>query len=189
MDEQNNDYGHFGQPTGAGFPPTGQQPQPKKKMGTGKKVALGIGALVIAGGIGSAIGAGASGSDSDEPATVAVEPGESSKTGTDLRSDTRTTTRSPSTAMKIPEPKKRDPLTSDGRYKVGTDIEPGVYEYTPRKSDMPGYFERCADIACEIGTPGFIQNDLVFGPGYLEILPTDAYIELSRLDLTPAGGA
>ncbi|MBF6277007.1 hypothetical protein [Nocardia nova] len=83
------------------------------------------------------------------------------------------------------EPTQRpDPLSTNGRWRVPEDIRPGDYTVTP--TDGTGYWKLCRSIRCEIGTDGFIENDLVDGPNFVTI-PTDArYIQIRDLVLAPA---
>lgn len=80
-----------------------------------------------------------------------------------------------------------DPLNSDGTFRVGKDIEPGTYSVSITSRSGVGYWARCASIACEItfdGTEtGMLGNELLTGPGYLEILPSDAYVQLRGVSL------
>jgi hypothetical protein len=53
-----------------------------------------------------------------------------------------------------------------------------------------GYWARCADLSCEIDmdgsdATGMISNEIVNGPGFLVVAPTDAMVELNGLALTP----
>lgn len=94
----------------------------------------------------------------------------------------------PTTEMQIAAPRKVDPYSTNGRWKVGYgdgQIAPGDYQAAP--TDSMGYWETCRNITCEIGTDGFIENDLIEGPDYMNI-PADAqYVKLSDITLTPAG--
>lgn len=82
---------------------------------------------------------------------------------------------------------KDDGTITDGRYKVGTDVQPGEYRavVTSTFGDM-GYFERCSDANCQVGE-GLLGNEVVQGSGYVEILPTDAFVKVQGLSLIPAG--
>lgn len=80
-----------------------------------------------------------------------------------------------------------DPLNSDGTFRVGSDIAPGTYSVSITSRSGVGYWARCASVACEItfdgSDTGMIDNDLLTGPGYLEILPSDAYVQLRGVSL------
>ena len=76
------------------------------------------------------------------------------------------------------------PLTTDGTYKVGAQIQPGDYSYA--LSSSTGYWATCSDITCD-PFGGMIDNDFVTaGTGYLTISPSALYVQLRGLDLTPA---
>jgi hypothetical protein len=78
--------------------------------------------------------------------------------------------------------------SKNGTYKVGSQIQPGDYSYTV-VGRAGGYWKTCNDIACEIGTPGFIDNDFIpekGSTGFLTIPVTAGFVELSGLLLTPA---
>lgn len=86
----------------------------------------------------------------------------------------------------VPDSGPADPLTTNGIYKVGAEIQPGTYSFTIRGDR--GYFARCSDPNCDAGE-GMIANDVFWeGTGYLEVLATDAYVDLKGLTLTPSGG-
>lgn len=98
-------------------------------------------------------------------------------------------------AAPAPAPKKaatRDPLTHDGTYLVGSEIQPGEYRVEVAKGAFgdTGFWSRCADKSCSLtgsgGTLGaVIENGIVNGPGFLTIEPTDTAVKLQSLVLTP----
>ena len=144
--------GPYGQPQ-YGQPTYPPPPPPKKGLGVWAWIAIVIVGLIAVGGISELL---TKESDSSPPVTNAAP-----------------------TQIEAPAPTPVDPLTSDGVYKVGVDIAPGVYRYVVRDS---GYFARCGNANCD----DIIDNDLMSdGTGYIEIEPTDAYVEIKGLNLTP----
>lgn len=81
-----------------------------------------------------------------------------------------------------------DPLTTDGTWLVPGDIAPGNYRVQV-VSNFGGYSEVCGDLACEIGTRGFLGNELYNGPGVLVIPPDAVAVKIARITLTPMGVA
>ncbi|WP_067891333.1 hypothetical protein [Nocardia vaccinii] len=82
-----------------------------------------------------------------------------------------------------------NPLTTDGRWLIGTgadQIAAGTYRATPHGYNGTGYYEVCADLACEIGTPGFIKNDFLTGPDFIVIPPNAVAVKVQDLTLTRA---
>jgi hypothetical protein len=79
-----------------------------------------------------------------------------------------------------------DPYTSDGTWMVPSEITPGTYRVALTTGAM-GYSKICADYTCEIGTSGFIANELYRGPGILVIPATAVSVELSRISLKRMG--
>ena len=75
-----------------------------------------------------------------------------------------------------------DPYSSDGTWLVPTEITPGTYRVASTGS--LGYSKVCADYTCEIGTDGFISNDLYQGPGVLVIPSNAVSVQLSDVSLT-----
>ncbi|NEW42767.1 hypothetical protein GV794_02170 [Nocardia cyriacigeorgica] len=86
----------------------------------------------------------------------------------------------PTTVDAIVEPD--DPYSTDGAWFIGSEIAPGDYRVIVT-SEFGGGWKLCATIQCEIGTPGFIDNDFVTNRGYVTI-PADALlIELTNVRL------
>ncbi|MBD0862611.1 hypothetical protein IA539_15535 [Gordonia sp. zg691] len=77
-------------------------------------------------------------------------------------------------------PVKVDPLTTNGLYKVGTDIAPGEYSYRAANGKS-GYWALCSDANCS----DIIDNDVTGVTGYLTITPAVAYIKHKGLALKP----
>lgn len=77
-----------------------------------------------------------------------------------------------------------DPYSSDGTWLVPTEITPGTYRVAAHGM---GYSKLCADYTCEIGTNGFISNELYRGPGVLVIPSNAVSVELSNISLTRMG--
>lgn len=71
----------------------------------------------------------------------------------------------------------------DGVHVVGTGIEPGVYQ--GEVTGEWGYWGRLRDTSGMVS--GILANAVVRGPFELEILPTDAAVELRGVTLTRAG--
>lgn len=67
-------------------------------------------------------------------------------------------------------PVKADPLTTDGLYKVGTDVVPGEYSYTANDG-RSGYWATCPDANCS----DVLENDVTGVTGYLTIAPSVKY--------------
>ncbi|WP_280201728.1 hypothetical protein [Nocardia cyriacigeorgica] len=75
-----------------------------------------------------------------------------------------------------------DPYSTNGAWFIGSEITPGDYRVIAT-SQFGGGWKLCATIQCEIGTPGFIDNDFVANRGYVTI-PADALlIELTNVRL------
>ena len=79
------------------------------------------------------------------------------------------------------------PYSSDGTWLVPSEIAPGTYRTALASGESMGYYATCADFACEIGTPGFITNDNLRGPGIVVVPPNAVSIELRGLVLTRMG--
>lgn len=91
----------------------------------------------------------------------------------------------PTTAI----PVKTDPYRTTGTWLVPAEIAPGTYRVDLQTGKTRGYSKTCADYTCEIGTPGFINNELYSGRGILVIPANAVSVELSRITLTPMAGA
>lgn len=71
---------------------------------------------------------------------------------------------------------------SDGLYKVGTDIQPGLYKVTHVKDIfMAGYVDKHSDNSLSYESK--TASRLYMGDGYLRIKETDSYINVVGLDL------
>ena len=90
-----------------------------------------------------------------------------------------------------PAPKTQapsDPMSTNGTWMVPSEIPPGNYRTQMQPGETGGYSEVCADVACEIGTPGFISNDLYDGPGMLSIPENAVAVKIRDIVLTPMVG-
>lgn len=77
-----------------------------------------------------------------------------------------------------------NPLTDDGVYLVGTDIEPGTYAVKP--DGDTAYWARCSAVDCNalsVDNPTVILNSIPTGPEFLVIDPTDVAVELRSVTL------
>ena len=81
-----------------------------------------------------------------------------------------------------------DPMSTNGTWMMPSEIPPGNYRTKMQPGETGGYSEVCADIACEIGTPGFISNDLYDGPGMLSIPESAVAVKIKNIILTPMVG-
>jgi hypothetical protein len=69
-------------------------------------------------------------------------------------------------------PVKVDPYTTTGTWLVPSEIAPGTYRVNLKGAN--GYYEVCADLACDIDfdgddSTGMIDNAFLEGPGFVEI--------------------
>ncbi|WP_137873768.1 DUF2510 domain-containing protein [Rhodococcus sp. Q] len=85
-----------------------------------------------------------------------------------------------------------DPLTTDGTYLVGAEIEPGTYRAQRAQNAPTGYWTRCSTIDCGIITnedgdkrSTVIDRGIIASQGFIVIEPTDTAVELEGLVLTP----
>ena len=92
----------------------------------------------------------------------------------------------PTSEMQIAAPKKVDPYSSNGRWRVPEQIAPGDYQATPTHP-MGGYWEQVSAIGAEPGDPEFLSNDFITAPDYVHIGPDTKFIQLDDVTLTPAG--
>lgn len=84
-----------------------------------------------------------------------------------------------------------DPLTTNGTWLVGSEIQPGTYRVTPAEGmfAMP-YWARCADFTCSMSGSGgvagaILENSTVTGPSFITIAESDVAVELQDVILTP----
>lgn len=76
------------------------------------------------------------------------------------------------------------PLTDDGTYLVGEQIQPGTYAVSPDAETA--YWARCSDVACDpfsSTNPSVILNEIPTGPSFLVIEPTDVAVQLRSVTL------
>lgn len=71
-----------------------------------------------------------------------------------------------------------------GTYKVGSDIQPGLYKVIVKDSftDM-GYIDRSKDAKMEFES--IIANGIIFNSGYVRIKESDAYVKIQGATLYP----
>ena len=71
-----------------------------------------------------------------------------------------------------------------GTYKVGSDIQPGLYKVIVKDSftDM-GYIDRSKDARMEFES--IIANGIIFNSGYVRIKESDAYVKIQGATLYP----
>lgn len=85
-------------------------------------------------------------------------------------------------------PAEPEGLPDNGTLRVGTDIQPGGYIVNlgddPWMDDM-GYWERLSCVTGDFSC--VIANEIVQGPGYVEILPSDVAIKVQNVQLVPEG--
>lgn len=148
--------------------PQPQDGQPQRKS---HKKWWWIGGIAVAAVIVGSVSAGA-GDDDTPMATPAPAPVTAADVGGDA---------APAPA---PEPQPTTPAAprTSGKLKVGTDIAPGAYRAEPVRGT--GYLARCSDRNCGLGD-GLIDNYLFTGPDYVDILPTDAFVEVNGVRLIP----
>jgi hypothetical protein len=71
-----------------------------------------------------------------------------------------------------------------GTYKVGTDIEPGLYKVVVTSSFMNmAYIDRAKDASMELNS--IIANGIIQNSGYVRIKDTDAYVKIQSATLYP----
>jgi hypothetical protein len=154
---------------------TNQQPAPTPQTSKKRrKWPFVVGAIIAIGVVISIANGG-----SNTPATVSANTPETTSVPNRIRGAEEYP------ATNAAAPAKVDPLTHDGTWFVGSEIQPGTYR-TAKAADAAamGYWARCSDAACEVGA-GLIQNGMA--PGLLEIAPTDYAVNLQGLVLTPVG--
>lgn len=84
---------------------------------------------------------------------------------------------------------KPDPYSTNGTWLVPAEIKPGTYRATYRPSPVrtKGYIQICADAACKIGTPGFIDN-YNFDNNEIVFVPDNAFsVKIESATLAPIG--
>lgn len=87
-----------------------------------------------------------------------------------------------------PAPAAPAQLPDNGTLRVGTDIQPGNYVVSVGDDWLmgdTGYWER---LSCTTGDFSCIlSNEVVTGPGYLTVLPTDVAVKVQNVQLQPEG--
>lgn len=86
----------------------------------------------------------------------------------------------------VKEEPKEEPVVKygSGMYKVGSDIEPGLYKAVVTDNIFnAGYIERSKSASMDFES--IIANIMLTGNGYVRILDTDAYVQLNDVELTP----
>lgn len=84
-----------------------------------------------------------------------------------------------------------DPLTDDGMWLVGDEIQAGNYRVTS-DDRFGGYWARCADAECAIDmdgdeSTGLIDNGFVTGSSIVHVGVSDFALEVRGVTLTPLG--
>lgn len=77
-----------------------------------------------------------------------------------------------------------NPLTDDGTFVVGEQIQPGTYAVAP-DSEL-AYWARCSDVACDAFSttnPSVLSNNIPTGPEFIVIEPTDAAVQFRAVTL------
>lgn len=86
-----------------------------------------------------------------------------------------------------PEPEKSTSTSNaiqEGTYKVGTDIQPGLYKIIVKDSYMEmAYIDRSKDASMEFDS--IIANGIIFNSGYVRIKESDAYVKIQGATLYP----
>lgn len=84
-----------------------------------------------------------------------------------------------------PEPEK--PTTNaiqEGTYKMGSDIQPGLYKVIVKNSFMNmGYIDRSRDARMELDS--IIANGIISNSGYVRLKEGDAYVKIQGATLYP----
>lgn len=75
----------------------------------------------------------------------------------------------------------QDNTIKSGTYKVGTDIESGLYKV--KLVDFMGYVERSSSASMDFDS--IIANNNFTGDGYIKIKDTDAFVKLQGVEITP----
>ncbi len=75
----------------------------------------------------------------------------------------------------------QDNTIKSGIYKVGTDIESGLYKV--KLVDFMGYVERSSSASMDFES--IIANNAFTGDGYIKIKDTDAYVKLQGVEINP----
>jgi hypothetical protein len=71
-----------------------------------------------------------------------------------------------------------------GTYKVGSDIQPGLYKVIVTDSFMSmAYIDRSKDASMELDS--IIANGIIFNSGYVRIKESDAYVKIQSATLYP----
>lgn len=72
----------------------------------------------------------------------------------------------------------------EGTYKVGTDIQAGLYKVVPESSFMGmAYIDRSRDASMELDS--IIANGIIKNSGYVRIKASDAYVKIQGATLYP----
>ena len=80
-------------------------------------------------------------------------------------------------------PEEPENLFKDGMYKVGSDIEPGLYRAEIGGILGMGYIERSKDAAMTVDS--IIANVNLTGDGYVLVKETDAFVKITGAILSP----
>lgn len=92
-------------------------------------------------------------------------------------------TTTPDGKMSIPETPTSNTI-KEGTYKVGTDIQPGLYKVVVKDSFMGmAYIDRSKDASMELNS--IIANGIIQNSGYVRIKEGDAYVKIQGATLYP----
>jgi hypothetical protein len=84
-------------------------------------------------------------------------------------------------------PETETPISNaiqEGTYKVGSDIQPGLYKVIVKDSYMDmAYIDRSKDASMELDS--IIANGIIFNSGYVRIKEGDAYVKIQAATLYP----
>ncbi|WP_327355549.1 hypothetical protein [Streptomyces sp. NBC_01304] len=154
------------QPFGAPQPqPPHQQQQPKRSWIARHKVLTAVGAIVVLGVIGAAVGAGGSG-DKDKGKDNTAHSG----TKSDAKGGGKTGEKAGEKAEEKKEQEAKPAIAGEGDFQVGGDVKPGTYRTTGNTDGMC-YWERAKDSKGELDS--ILANDNVSGTSYVTIAAGD----------------
>ncbi|MDG4864309.1 hypothetical protein P8605_39820 [Streptomyces sp. T-3] len=161
---------HSQQPYGAPQPPQ----QPQRSWVARHKLLTAVGAIVVLGVIGAAVGAGGSGDkDKKNAASQSSDQKGDGKTG-DKAAD-KTGDKTGDKAEKKKEETK-PAIAGEGDFQVGSDVKPGTYRTTGNTDGMC-YWERAKDSKGELES--ILANDNVAGTSYVTIAAGDKLFKSS----------
>lgn len=155
-------YSHFAQPA----------PQPPKKKRKWPWIVGGVAAVIV-------IAVAANPDSAKEGFEDGYNAGGDPTTAVDER---------PTPVDAPPAPAVPAQLPDNGTLRVGTDIQPGGYVVSLGDDAFmgdTGYWERLSCLTGDFSC--IISNEIVQGPGYLTVLPTDVAVKVQNVRLVPEG--